>query len=112
MKQRTITAVIALLIFIPIIILGGVWVSSAAVGLGLLAMAEIFIMKKKLLISPEALITFVGVTAIIIPKAFLGFLPAAWSPSFSFYVVVMLLLLTTVFFPKISLTLMMPGYIR
>lgn len=47
MRQRVITAVIALIIFIPIIIAGGVWVDIAASVLGLIALSEILVMRKK-----------------------------------------------------------------
>lgn len=47
MKQRVITAVVALIIFIPIIILGGLWIDIAALVLGIVAVSEILVMKKK-----------------------------------------------------------------
>ncbi|ANZ58100.1 CDP-diglyceride synthetase [Fructilactobacillus lindneri] len=97
MKQRILTAVIALIIFIPIILAGGIWIDTAAVVLGLIAMAEIFIMKKRMIISVEALIAFVGVASLIIPANFSGLLPNYLSPSFVFYILIMLLLLATVF---------------
>ena len=39
MRQRVITAVVALIIFIPIIIAGGIWVDIAAAVLGLIALS-------------------------------------------------------------------------
>ena len=49
MKQRVITAIVALLIFIPVIIAGGYVIDFAAIVLGIIAMSEIFIMKKKMI---------------------------------------------------------------
>ena len=69
MRQRVITAVVALLIFIPIIIMGGIWVDIAALVLGIVAISEILVMKKKLLISPESIIAYLGVSVLILPDS-------------------------------------------
>ena len=42
MKQRVITAVVALIIFIPILVAGGIWIEIAAAALALVAMSEVF----------------------------------------------------------------------
>lgn len=97
MKQRVITAIVALLIFIPVIIAGGYIVDFAAIVLGIIAMSEIFIMKKKMIISVEALISFIGISCLIVPTNFSNLLPGYLSPAFIFYILVMLLLLATVF---------------
>ncbi|USS85432.1 phosphatidate cytidylyltransferase [Fructilactobacillus myrtifloralis] len=100
MKQRIITAIVALAIFIPIILMGGWLIELAAVALALVAMAEIFIMKKQIIISVEALIAFIGVAALVLPNLATGLLPAYLTPSVAFYGLVLLLLLCTVFFHK------------
>jgi len=46
MKQRVITAVVALAIFIPLIVYGGLPLTIAALLLGIIALDEILIMKK------------------------------------------------------------------
>lgn len=46
LKQRVITAVVALIIFIPIILLGGPFIEIAALVLAGVAMSEVLIMKK------------------------------------------------------------------
>lgn len=97
MRQRVITAVVALIIFIPIIIAGGVWIDIAAAVLGVVAISEILVMKKKLLISGEALISYLGVLVLIAPQQWLSLLPNNISQTFLFYMVVMALLLLTVF---------------
>lgn len=47
MKQRVITAIVALIIFIPIIIAGGFWIELAAAVLAVVAMHEFYEMKEK-----------------------------------------------------------------
>ncbi|WP_283678682.1 phosphatidate cytidylyltransferase [Lentilactobacillus sp. Marseille-Q4993] len=96
MKQRVITAVIALIIFIPILILGGVYVDVAALFLGIVAISEILVMKKKLLISPEAIISYIGTSVLILPKFWQSFLPASISTHFLFFLAVIALLVLTV----------------
>ncbi len=97
MKQRVITAVIALIIFIPIIILGGVWIDIAALALGIVAMSEILIMKKRILVSGESVVAYLGVSALILPENWTGFLPGHLSQTFIFFLFVLMLLLITVF---------------
>ncbi len=96
MKTRIITAVIALLIFVPIVITGGLWIDCLAALLGLIALIEILIMQKHLLISPEAIIAYVAVLILIVPGSWFHALPAAFNAKFLFYLMVMLLLLRTV----------------
>ncbi|MFT8916027.1 phosphatidate cytidylyltransferase, partial [Lentilactobacillus hilgardii] len=74
MKQRVITAVVALIIFIPIIILGGLWIDIAALVLGIVAVSEILVMKKRILVSGESIIAYLGVSALILPDSWTGFL--------------------------------------
>ena len=49
MKTRVITAVIALIVFIPLIIVGSWPLMLAAIVLGMVAMSELLLMKKMLL---------------------------------------------------------------
>ncbi len=97
MRQRVITAIVALLIFIPIIIMGGIWIDIAALALGIVAISEILVMKKKLLISPESIIAYLGVCALILPTKWTSFLPGHLTQNFVFFIFVLLLLLQTVF---------------
>ncbi len=55
MKQRVITAVIALIIFLPLLYLGGIPFDILVTLMGIVAMSEFLIMKKKLLVSFEAI---------------------------------------------------------
>lgn len=97
MKQRVITAVIALIIFIPIVLAGGVWVDIAASVLGLIALSEILVMRKKLVISWEAVLSAIIVLLIILPDFWHDFLPGHLNVLFVTYGMVMLLLMYTVF---------------
>lgn len=87
----------ALIIFIPIIIIGGTWIDVAALVLGIIGISEILVMKKKLLVSPESILSFLGVSVLIIPDAWMNLLPSYIDRMFLFYVFVILLLLLTVF---------------
>lgn len=97
MKQRVITAIVALLIFIPIIIAGGIWVDIAAFVLGLVALSEVLIMRKKLLVSPEAIISGLGILVVIAPTGWLSALPKYLNSWYIVYLFVLLLLVRTVF---------------
>ncbi|WP_203648250.1 phosphatidate cytidylyltransferase [Secundilactobacillus yichangensis] len=97
MRQRVITAVIALIIFIPIVIAGGVWIDIAASVLGLIALSEILVMRKKLIVSWEALLSGIAVLLIILPDFWHDFLPGHLDVTFVAYAVVILLLMYTVF---------------
>ncbi|HJE86688.1 phosphatidate cytidylyltransferase [Levilactobacillus brevis] len=96
MKQRVITAVVALIIFIPIIIAGHIWIDIAAFALGLVALSEVLIMRKKLLVSPEAIISGIGILLVIAPQGWWVDLPHFLDPWYIVYLFVLLLLLRTV----------------
>lgn len=96
MKTRVITAIVALAIFIPLIIIGHLPLTIAAIALGIIAMSEILIMKKMFLTSFPAIMSYLGVAIIIMPKQWLGFLPDHFTKLTTFYLMVMLILLNTV----------------
>ncbi|AKP65634.1 CDP-diglyceride synthetase [Levilactobacillus koreensis JCM 16448] len=96
MKQRVITAVVALIIFIPIIVAGHIWIDIAGFALGLVALSEVLIMRKKLLVSAEAIISGIGILAVIAPQSWWTGLPKFLSPWYIVYLFVLLLLLRTV----------------
>jgi phosphatidate cytidylyltransferase len=68
MRQRVITAVVALILFIPVIFVGGVTLDIVAMLLGAVAMSELLVMRKKLLISFEAIVSMLAVMIQIAPK--------------------------------------------
>ncbi|WP_281165038.1 phosphatidate cytidylyltransferase [Liquorilactobacillus sicerae] len=96
MKQRVITAVVALLIFIPLAIIGKTPFNILTIVLGLIAMSEILIMRKKLLVSPEALFSGLAAFVLLVPTTWLDFLPSNSSRFTIFYFFMLLLLLYTV----------------
>lgn len=96
MKQRVITAVIALAIFIPLIVYGGLPLTIAALVLGLVALDEILIMKKMLLVSFEAIISNLGLILLVVPDNWLNWLPGGLDRHFIFYIIVMMIVLHTV----------------
>ncbi|KRN30437.1 phosphatidate cytidylyltransferase [Liquorilactobacillus mali] len=96
MKQRLITAVVALIIFVPLVWLGGALFDILAILLGLIALSEVLIMRKKLLISPEAVISMLAALAVLIPQSWLDFLPSDTTQFTVFYFFVLLLLTYTV----------------
>ncbi|AEV95256.1 phosphatidate cytidylyltransferase [Pediococcus claussenii] len=97
MRQRVITAVIALVIFIPIIILGGPWIEVAALALAGVAMSEVLMMKKILLISPEATISILGTLFLVSNDKWYGFLPSQFNKQFIFFLFVIALLIRIIF---------------
>ena len=96
MKQRVITALIALIVFIPLIMYGQLPLTIAAIILAIVAVDEILIMKKILLVSFEAIITNIGVLLMVVPDNWLNFLPSELTRLFLFYVIAMILAVHTV----------------
>ncbi|MCT3034214.1 phosphatidate cytidylyltransferase [Pediococcus parvulus] len=96
MKQRVTTAVIALIIFIPVIVYGGWLIDIAGIVLGLIAVNEVLMMKKLLLVSPEAIIADIGVFSLIAPLSWFGWLPLQIDRVFVFFLCVLALLIRTV----------------
>ncbi|WP_125982457.1 phosphatidate cytidylyltransferase [Loigolactobacillus iwatensis] len=94
MRQRVITAVVALIIFIPIVIIGGPIFDIMAVVLGLVGLSEIFIMRKKIIVSVEALLGALTLLAVMVPDSWL---PANINRLYFIYLFVMLLLVNMVF---------------
>ncbi|MGX7417735.1 phosphatidate cytidylyltransferase [Carnobacterium gallinarum] len=97
MKQRVITAVIALIFFIPVVYYGS-WVLEIVVAaMGLIGLFELFKMKGNSIFSIEGLIASIGTLLLIAPTKWLAFLPENYSQLYLFYVCGILLLICTVF---------------
>lgn len=96
MKQRVITAVVALLIFIPLAIVGKTPFNILAIILGLIALSEILIMRKKLLVSFEALFSGLAAFMLLAPAKWLAFLPSNSTRFTIFYFFMLVLLVYTV----------------
>ncbi|KRK80023.1 phosphatidate cytidylyltransferase [Companilactobacillus nodensis] len=97
MRQRVITAVIALAIFIPILLAGGIWLEIAAAALAVVGIFEIYIMRKRIIVSMDFVITVLGTLAVAVPMNFYkGWLPDSFTRLDVFYVFAVLLLIITV----------------
>ncbi|KRO18630.1 CDP-diglyceride synthetase [Lacticaseibacillus saniviri JCM 17471 = DSM 24301] len=86
----------ALIIFIPILIAGGVWLEIAAAVLALVALSEVFIMRKRILVSIEFVVAALGLLVLVMPSSYLSWLPNHLDRLDLFYVFVAALLLVTV----------------
>ncbi|WP_456086218.1 phosphatidate cytidylyltransferase [Ligilactobacillus animalis] len=95
MKQRVITAVIGLIVFLPLLYLGGLPFDILVTLMGIVAMSEFLIMKKKLLVSFEAIISFLLILSVLLPVFWAGF----WTQDTlggSFYLLALVMLVYTV----------------
>lgn len=68
MKQRVITAAVALVLFIPIIWIGGIAVELTAAILAVVGVYELFRMKGLTLLSFEGVLSAVGAVLLVLPK--------------------------------------------
>ena len=75
MKTRVITAVIALIVFIPFILYGGLPLTIFAMALSLIAMSELLVMKKMFLTSFAAILSFLGVLVVAMPSSWVAWMP-------------------------------------
>lgn len=96
MRQRVITAVVALLIFIPILYFGSFWIDIAAVALALVALSEFFIMRRKIIVSLEAFIGAIGIVTTVLPAASFKWLPGTLTQGDLLGIVIAALLVLTV----------------
>ena len=96
MKTRVITAVVALAIFIPIILLGGFWIELAAMVLSIIAVGEIGLMKKRFAVSFEMMIAALGTLSIVVSSKYLSFLPKSFNNNALFLTFMFILLIYTV----------------
>lgn len=98
MQQRVITAVVALVLFIPIIIYGGIAIQLTAAALAVVGVYELFKMKGLELISFEGVLAALGAITLVLPReVWFFFLPEKSDTYILFYVIVMVLLTATVF---------------
>ena len=96
LQTRVITAVVALLIFIPVVIAGGAWIDWLAAILAAIGMSEVFLMKKQILVSVDFVLAVLATLTWTVPDSFFAFLPKNWSKWGVFYAIVMLILTWTV----------------
>jgi len=92
-KQRVITAVVALAFFLPIIYFGGIAIELLAALLAGIGVFELFRMKGLAVLSFEGILAILGAVILVLPQErWFAFLPAGTDKSALFYLVVLLLL--------------------
>ena len=84
MRQRVITAIVALIIFIPIIWYGGFAIEIAAVALAVVGVYELFRMKGLTLLSFEGILSALGAVLVIPTIKWLNFCRKCKQISFYF----------------------------
>ncbi|MFC4771253.1 phosphatidate cytidylyltransferase [Enterococcus hermanniensis] len=93
MRQRVITAVIALVIFIPILYVGGVVLEVAAAVLAGIGVYELFRMKGLAILSFEGVLSILGAVFLVLPaERWMPFLSGDNSNFMMFYLTVMIIL--------------------
>nr|WP_315526988.1 phosphatidate cytidylyltransferase [Carnobacterium maltaromaticum] len=97
MKQRVITAVVALVFFIPVLYIGSWTLEIVAAAMGLVGLFELFRMKGNSFFTIEGLLASIGMLLLLVPTERLSFLPSNYSPLYLFYICGILLLVCTVF---------------
>lgn len=96
MKQRTITAIVALILFIPIVLAGGLWMDWLTVAFAAVGISEIFLMKKQLLVSVDFVLALLATLVWTVPDSFINGNPWHWSKYGIYYALIMLMLTWTV----------------
>ena len=96
MKQRVISAVIALILFSPIVIAGGIWIDLLTCLFAAVGISEIFIMKKQIIVSWDFVLALLATLTITVPNTFFKFLPDFLNRYDIFYIFIMLMLVRTV----------------
>lgn len=97
MKQRIISAVIGLAIFLPILVKGGRIFAWAILFLSFIALYEIAKMKKISFFNEIGLISCFAMASIVLPNYYYRIILPLSQPVFMFYVAAMLLLVLTVY---------------
>lgn len=98
MRQRVITAVVALILFIPLIVIGKMPLQVVMAMLGGIAVFELFRMKGLDTKSTEGILAIVGTVLLILPRStWYDFLPRTVNGNTLFYLIVMALLVLPVF---------------
>ncbi|BAL61986.1 phosphatidate cytidylyltransferase [Melissococcus plutonius] len=93
MRQRVITAIVALIIFIPIIIYGGFLIALAGAILASVGVYEMFKMHQLGITSLEGILSIIGAIFLVVPTYYLSFfLPKQPNNFILFYLIVMLIL--------------------
>ena len=98
MKQRIITAVVALIFFIPLIVIGGMPLELLAAAMAGVGVYELFNMKGLEIKSLEGMLAILAGVILVLPKAsWFSFLPESVTNFTLFYLIVMIILVVPVF---------------
>lgn len=97
MKQRIITAIVALILFVPVVYMGSWILELVVAGLGIIALFELFRMKGNKIISIEGIISILALLALLFPHYVTRVMPEHMTTQNIFYLFVLLLLVCTVF---------------
>ncbi|MGX7108381.1 phosphatidate cytidylyltransferase [Facklamia miroungae] len=97
MKQRIITAIIGISIFIPFVIVGGRWFSYGVLILGAVALYEMAEMKKIDYLNEIGLISTLALSSVLLPEKYFAPIFSNADPLMIFYLAGMLLLILTVY---------------
>lgn len=98
MRQRVITAVVALVLFIPIIWAGGLVLQLSAAVLAVVGVYELFRMKGLTIASLEGVLASIGAVILVLPvNDLLKFLPEKTNSFLLYYLIVLIILGICVF---------------
>lgn len=98
MKQRVITAVVALIFFIPLIVYGGMPLQFLAACMAGVGVYELFNMKKIEIKSVQGVLAILAAVILVLPKAeWFNFLPEGMTNFTLYYAIIMLILMIPVF---------------
>lgn len=96
MKQRVVTAVIALIFFIPVIYIGGTVIDIVAAMLAVVGISEIFMMRKRIIVSFEFVWAILATMTMVLPETAFSDLPKHLNRFDLFFIMVILMLIHTV----------------
>ncbi|MBT2731485.1 phosphatidate cytidylyltransferase [Carnobacterium sp. ISL-102] len=97
MKQRIITAIIGLILFVPVVYMGS-WILELVVAvLGIIALFELFRMKGNKIFTVEGIISIIALLGLLLPQYAAMILPEYMDTQMILYLFVLLLLVCTVF---------------
>lgn len=97
MKQRIITAIVALILFVPVVYMGSWILELVIAGLGIIGLFELFRMKGNKLFTIEGIISILALLALLFPHYVSMIIPEYMTTQNIFYLFVLLLLVCTVF---------------
>lgn len=100
MRQRIVTAVIALLIFIPIMFIGGLSFELLVTLIGIVTLIELLQMMGIKFFSLAGLLATISMLAILLPSHYFDFLPSSINQLILYYASVVLMLLFMVYWPE------------